>query len=386
VHRHKVAAGPKPTFERGEPRLADWLRRTSLQDMISAHGHSTDFNGSRAEYLYLRVRLLAIAFAVLAPLWIPIDFLLLERSLFYPILALRLAFSTLFLLLGVWVARPHSLPLARLRLAAFVGIPSLFFVCSRLVLEGLPQAGVLMGYNFLPYLMVSFLAIFPLTFMEGLGFALAMGATFVSTELYFGTLFSISTLGNIWLLGLLAGIAMWAELAQLHMLLQLYREATRDALTGLVNRRALTRQLDAEIELARHRGTPLSVILLDIDLFKRVNDTFGHLTGDAVLQRFAAVLLRELRPHLVGRYGGEEFLGILPAQTVGQAQKTAERIRQACHEVGVLAGDGREVTFTVSIGAAELREGESSDALLNRVDHGLYQAKESGRDLVAVSE
>lgn len=386
MQKQQTGFGAKPVLKRDEPRLADWLRRTSLQDIISAHGHSADFDGSRAEYLYLRVRVLALAFAILAPLWIPIDFLLLERRLFFPILGLRLAFSALFLLLGVWVALPHSLTLARVRLGAFIGIPSLFYIASRVVLEGLPQAGVLMGYNFLPYLMVSFLAIFPLTFMEGLGYALAMGATFVSAELYFGGLFSIPTLGNIWLLGLLAGIAMWAELAQLQMLLQLYREATRDALTGLVNRRALTRQLDAEIEGARQRGTPLSVILLDIDLFKRVNDTYGHLTGDAVLQRFARVLLGELRPHLVGRYGGEEFLGILPAQTVGQAQKTAERIRQACHSVGVLTSTGQEATFTVSVGAAQLREGETSEALLDRVDQGLYQAKESGRDLVAVAE
>lgn len=154
----------------GEPRsgLREWLLRTTLQDRVASHNHSRDFNGSRAEYIYLRVRLLSFVFALLAPLWIPIDLVLLSDESFKLMLLLRLSFSALFLVLGVWTAQPHSLPLARLRVALFIAIPGLFYIGSRLVLGGeTPDAGILMGYGFPPYLVVSLLALFPFTLSKG---------------------------------------------------------------------------------------------------------------------------------------------------------------------------------------------------------------------------
>lgn len=372
-----------------EPRsgLREWLLRTTLQDMIASHNHSRDFNGSRAEYIYLRVRLLSFVFALLAPLWIPIDLLLLSGASFQQMLLLRLSFSGLFLALGLWTTQPHSLALARLRVALFISIPGLFYIGSRLVLGGeAPDTGVLMGYSFLPYLVVSLLALFPFTLIEGLAYAIAIGLVVVGTELLFGTLFTVRAFGEIWLLGLLAGIAMWAELAQLHMLLQLYREATRDALTGLVNRAVLTKWLDLEVERARDTQRPLSVLLLDLDMFKRINDTYGHLAGDLVLQVFARLMIRELPGiNLIGRYGGEEFLAILPGKGEQQALELANRIRAACHKARVRGPDEQSIGFTVSIGVATLQPQEDTDTLLQRVDKGLYRAKEAGRDLAVVA-
>jgi len=383
----KSAGGGVPFTKGAVPDLGNWLRRTTLQEMFSAHGHSRDFNGMRAEFIYLRVRVLALAFAVLAPLWIPIDWFLLSRESFVEILAMRLAFSAAFFALAFWTGRPHSLEAARLRLALFIIVPGLFYIGSRLALGGLPSAGVLMGYAFLPYLMVAFMAIFALTLLEGIAFALSIGLFLVAVELFFGTLLTIETLGNIWLLGLLAGIALWAQLAQLHMLLQLYREATRDALTGLVNRRVLAKWLDVEIARAQGRGAPLSILLLDLDRFKAINDTYGHLTGDAVLQGFAD-LLRETLPeyNLVGRYGGEEFMVVLPGCDAKQALTLAEQVRDACHGVTVRGEQGESVPFTVSVGVAQLQAGENAETLISRVDGGLYQAKESGRDMAVMAE
>jgi len=372
-----------------EPRsgLREWLLRTSLQDMVASHNHSRDFNGSRAEYIYLRVRLLSFVFALLAPLWIPIDLVLLSGESFQQMLLLRLSFSGLFLALGLWTTNPHSLALARLRVALFIAIPGLFYIGSRVVLGGdVPDAGILMGYSFLPYLVVSLLALFPLTLIEGLAYAITIGLVVLGTELAFGTLFTVRAFGEIWLLGLLAGIAMWAELAQLHMLLQLYREATRDALTGLVNRAVLTKWLDLEVSRARDKERPLSVLLLDLDLFKRINDTYGHLAGDLVLQIFARLLIRELPGvNLIGRYGGEEFLAILPGKGEQQALELANRIRAACHKARVRGPDNQSIGFTVSIGVATLEPQENAEALLQRVDKGLYRAKEAGRDLAVVA-
>ena len=371
----------------GVPRLREWLERASLEDILSSAGHSRDFDGSRAEYIYIRVRLLAFLFAAVAPLWAPVDYLFLAKGQFIPMLGLRLIFSGLLVMLGLWTSRPHQLSLARLRLFLFILVPALFFVGSRLVLgAAVPEVGILVGYSFLPFVLVALLAVFPLTLLEGVAYALAVLAVMVATDLWFGTLFTVQAFGDIWLLELLTVIALWAEVAQLHMLLRLYREATRDSLTGLVNRRVLTKWLTLEIRRARRTTSPLSVLLFDLDLFKRINDTHGHLSGDLVLQEFARIMSEQLQGnHLCGRQGGEEFLAILPGQDADAAKDLGECIADACRHTTVVAPDGSPIRFTTSVGVAQLYPGEGADSLLDRVDQGLYQAKTSGRDLVALA-
>jgi diguanylate cyclase (GGDEF)-like protein len=241
----------------------------------------------------------------------------------------------------------------------------------------------LAGYSFLPFLLAALLAIFPLSIIEAVIFSGLIISTFIASKYLSGTLFSFSTFEDIWLLMLLAGIAMWAQLAQLFMLLRLYREATRDTLTGLVNRRVLAKWTEVEIHHAEIDGSPLSVLLFDLDRFKRVNDEYGHLTGDAVLQSFAKILEEEVfDSNLLGRYGGEEFLAILPNNEIGPAVEMAERIRLACHDVITKGLEGEKVSFTVSVGVSQFHPGEDSSSLLHRVDKCLYQAKAMGRDQV----
>lgn len=387
VYPTTEANDPDDAITPAKTRLSAWLLRTSLPDLIDTRHHSRDFNGSRAEYIYRRMRLLALVFAGLAPLWIPVDMVLLNGARFQQMLMLRLSFSAALVLLALWTGRPHNLTLARLRVALFIAIPGLFYIGSRLVLnDRVPEVGVLMGYSFLPYLIVSLLAVFPFTVLEGVAYTAAIGAIVAGTEIAFGTLLSVRAFGEIWLLVLLAAIAMWAELAQLHMLLQLYREATRDALTGLVNRAVLNKWLDLEVLRAKERETALSVLLLDLDLFKRINDTYGHLAGDLVLQVFARLLIRELPGvNLIGRYGGEEFLVIMPGKNEQTALELANRIRAACHKTRVRGPDDQSIGFTVSIGVAMLQSAEGAEALLQRVDKGLYRAKEAGRDLAVTA-
>ncbi len=336
----------------------------------------------------MRVRLLSFIFSILALVWIPIDVLIVPEDALGPILGLRVAYSGLFLILGLSASGPQSLHCARLRLSAFVLIPCLFYVGSRIVFNtDTGVEGALVGYSFLPYLTVVLLAIFPLTLMEGIGYASLVGITFLGSEVYFGGLLTISALGDIWLLTLLAGIAVWAQLAQLHMLLRLYREASRDALTGLVNRRVLNKWLKLEITRARQQERPLSILLFDLDFFKRVNDTYGHLTGDKVLQAFSRLLKRDLvNYNLIGRYGGEEFLAVLPGLDEAGAMAIADRIRKNCHTVKTKGPEGCLVSFTVSIGVTGLRDMDNTETLVNRVDKGLYSAKMKGRDIVVLAE
>jgi diguanylate cyclase (GGDEF)-like protein len=371
-------------------KLRSMVRRISPGDLITTGTHSRDFRISRAEYISVRVRTLAFLFAGLALLWIPIDVYLLSGSTLRDIIASRLAFSALLLLLGLWHSQCNRLHVARMRLFLFLLVPGLFYCVSRGLLNGdNAEQGVLIGYSFLPFLMVALLAVVPLTLLEGVSYLLLSGGFYIAGELLFGSLFTLRALGDLWLLSLLGLIALWVQTTQLHMLMRLYREATRDVLTGLVNRRVLFRWLEQELggRAAGSDETPLSVLLFDLDLFKRVNDNYGHLTGDAVLQVFARVVLGVLPASaLVGRYGGEEFLAILPGESVEAARRHAEAVRMACHDTRVKVVDSDEtIQFTTSVGVAEWRSPEAGEALLSRVDQGLYQAKESGRDLVAVA-
>lgn len=167
---------------------------------------------------------------------------------------------------------------------------------------------------------------------------------------------------------------------------QLQRLSTRDDLTGLYNRRHLIASLDQEFSRCRRHGTALSLIMLDLDYFKDVNDTFGHKFGDYALKEFAALLRATVRKYdLVFRFGGEEFLLLLPQTDTDGAEKTAEKIRRNCAEK--MIDDGQyAVKMTVSIGVTSYNKllHESPNCMVSCADKALYQAKEGGRNRVAV--
>jgi two-component system cell cycle response regulator len=157
--------------------------------------------------------------------------------------------------------------------------------------------------------------------------------------------------------------------------------AYSDELTKLYNRRFLARQLSALIHSAVRHKRELSIVLVDIDRFKAVNDGHGHEKGDVVLTRVARRLSRVLREEdVAGRWGGEEFLVVLPDVDAAGAQATAERLRASVGERPV-AGLG----VTVSCGCATWAAGQSADDLLRRADAALYAAKDAGRDTVQVA-
>lgn len=167
----------------------------------------------------------------------------------------------------------------------------------------------------------------------------------------------------------------------------LINKATRDALTGLLNRGAIIERLGNQLALSKHAGKPLSVILADIDFFKVINDSHGHLAGDAVLREVSRRLQAQtLSGDSVGRYGGEEFLFVLYPCSAEEVVKAAERLRRAIAEVPVAIGGvaPKDLQVTISLGASSTagQENARMEALLKQADEALYRSKAGGRNRV----
>ncbi|MFD0687728.1 sensor domain-containing diguanylate cyclase [Actinomadura fibrosa] len=166
---------------------------------------------------------------------------------------------------------------------------------------------------------------------------------------------------------------------------QLQAAARTDAKTGLLNAAAWQREADTELSRAHRSDDPLALLLIDIDHFKRVNDTHGHLVGDQVLVGVASTLCHQLRDYdVVGRFGGEEFVVLLPGTDTVEACRVAERLRGRVRRLAVPAEEGT-VTVTVSVGVSLFRtHGQDLIELLTAADLALYRAKASGRDRVCL--
>jgi diguanylate cyclase (GGDEF)-like protein len=160
-------------------------------------------------------------------------------------------------------------------------------------------------------------------------------------------------------------------------------EAEHDGLTGLWNHRIIVERLNEEMSRSFRNGTPLSVVLIDVDHFKKINDTFGHLAGDLVLKEVSAIFTSALRSYDgVGRYGGEEFLLILPNCEIESALLRAEQLRQAVQSAQIMDGDTM-LQVTASFGVASAFPAHyEAETVIRAVDTALYQAKSNGRNCV----
>ena len=167
---------------------------------------------------------------------------------------------------------------------------------------------------------------------------------------------------------------------------ELERLANFDSLTGLHNRRAILRRLDEEIKRASRYKEELCLLMLDIDHFKNVNDQYGHLSGDEVLQEVATLVQQNIRDtDTTGRYGGEEFITILPETNLSSALNVAERTRKLIATSEMKDSERNVFNITVSQGLSSYKPGDDGYSLISRADDALYRAKENGRNRVETS-
>lgn len=170
---------------------------------------------------------------------------------------------------------------------------------------------------------------------------------------------------------------------------EVLQHATLDALTGLNNRRQFEIRLKQEVATAKRQGKPLCSMMLDVDFFKNVNDTYGHIAGDNVLKNIASVIRNELREYdIASRYGGEEFAILLPFTRIEEAFAVAQRLRVAVEKSSIdvtnEAGETSQINITVSIGVYEYQDSDTPEDLYKKADKALYMAKNHGRNKVVI--
>lgn len=166
---------------------------------------------------------------------------------------------------------------------------------------------------------------------------------------------------------------------------EILKNATMDALTGLNNRRQFEVRLSEQYSIANRQNTPLCAIMIDIDFFKKFNDTYGHAIGDKVLRTTANVIKEQLREYdIPSRYGGEEFCILLPQTNIEEARIVAERLRTAVEQTKIELENHKTINVTISVGLAELDVKDMAEDLYMKADRALYEAKESGRNRVMV--
>ena len=172
---------------------------------------------------------------------------------------------------------------------------------------------------------------------------------------------------------------------------EILKNATLDALTGFYNRHQLEERLKQEVSSAKRKKNPLCAIMVDIDFFKNVNDTYGHAAGDLVLKSVSQIIKSQLRDYdIAGRYGGEEFTILLPLTKIEEAKTVAERLRKTVYEKSIdisrLISDTstKKINVTISLGVYETGTDDDETSVIQKADKALYKAKEQGRNRVAV--
>lgn len=364
-------------------RLMEYFQRgsSSIKDTVSGRKHTPDFAYARNQYLGSRLRIVCWIFIILSPIWALFDHFLLPEQTLFAVRTARIIFFVALLAIQGATRLPafahHQVLLSLTLLAA----PALFYA-ALLFITAPYELPPLANYYFIPFLLVATLSIFPFTLLE----SLIIGLLLILVQLYSFSISDGSSLihqiQEFWLLLALLTIAMTANHFHLSLLLRLYRQATHDQLTGLLNRHALF-DLFAKEDNGRSQQPTYGTMLLDLDHFKKINDTHGHAVGDKVLQAFAELLRKHsTKNDHIARYGGEEFLLISKQPSIQQLREQAERIRQATEQLIVTDLEDDVVSCTVSIGLSLSNGTEDLQQALQRADAALYEAKDAGRNRV----
>ncbi len=333
----------------------------------------------RAELISARVRVISLVMAPVTAIWIAVDAALLPATLWGPLAAGRIVTALAFFLLAVTERGSRSVRRTQARVVALFAIPTLFyFYASGILPQGGAESaagGLLTAYELIHFVVVGAVALFPLTVVESaivvlpviagkvLGTVRLAGADAWGDEMAF-----------VWLLGVMSAVAAAGAASQLHFMLALLQRASRDLLTGALTRAVGEELLALHFSQSRRAERPLSLVFVDLDGFKSVNDRFGHEAGDMVLRRSADTIRRKVRDgDAVVRWGGDEFMILLPGASLAAGAMVVARLQES----GLARRpDGGEQH--ASFGIAEMIEDRAGDwqHLARIADERVYAEKD----------
>jgi len=375
-----------------KPQPQQWLnssksfcaKHSTIEDVVSTINHSNDFIQTRNQYIVERLKLVCLFFAISVPASSLLDFIVFDSAQAKLLLINRLVVSCVLIGLYQLIRSSHTVYMTRLVLTLSFLLPVLSYTATELLLtQTMAYRDIPLSFTLTPYLIIAMLGLFPLTTSGGVTLLSIISLPLAILEYiqYSGDYTAV--IDKLWLFVLFGGICLWLQSGQMVMLMKLYRESTVDSLTGLINRRVLMRQVKGIAKNSNITQGSFSVMMFDLDYFKRVNDTYGHMVGDKVLVTISSLLKRELRnSDVIARFGGEEFLVVMPHLELAQATQVALRVAEAIRKSSVVTDEQQEITYTTSIGVTEYIANEPIAQIFKRVDDLLYQAKEQGRDRV----
>ncbi len=355
--------------------------KDQLYELFTSRQHGLPISRHRAAIMQSRVYFFCVVFAVLVPTWSVVDLLFMPSGLWAELFSIRVISAVAFAILAWQARKDPELARARLLLAGMLAITPLFYIVSQHWINTYDLSGteqvVAELYALLPFVMVAGLTLFPLTLIEFLAYAAPMLAVTVFTSYPQDSAEIPRAVSTIWLFVLILGVALFSSMSQLRYMLSQVSRASYDVLTGLLTRRAGIEMLDLQFRLAAMHEVSLSVLYFDLDNFKAINDTYGHDAGDAVLKQAAAQLNANVRKgDSVIRWGGEEFVVVLPTADPSEANDVVSRIMRAG-----LGQRPDNQPVTASIGVSEVQADAINDwkSQIELADHRMYTAKTSGR-------
>lgn len=351
-------------------------------ELLFPFAHSAHIRRHRAKIIASRVGLLSLLFAVVIPLWIIIDFFAFSWPTWAILATLRIISAIVFFALYIMHSSCRSLHNAYLLLGGMMAIPPVFYLISQPFLIGLETnalgTAVSSAYALLPFIVVAGLSVFPLTALEVLITGAAVMTVVILGVAQQPTFDLQQFITTVWLMIVVIGVSVFSGMSQLSYMISLINQASKDMLTGAFTRRSGEEYLDLQFRIASRTGASMSLLFMDVDKFKSVNDEFGHEQGDMVLKQVAKGLNACLRrsDQLI-RWGGEEFVILLPNTDVPHVLPVLKRLSELT--LGNRP-DGKPIT--ISIGIAELATDECEDwiEMVEKADHRMYDAKKSGRN------
>jgi diguanylate cyclase (GGDEF)-like protein len=358
---------------------------TWLPSLMRAAAHGPAVQRARTRIIGARVAAIALLLAILTTAWIAVDAVTLATGSFVALACGRVAVSSALVVLALRCPRDGTLRATLVALAALLAILMTFYLFAINVLDrslaGPDTFVARTTYIFLPFVIVAGMSIFPLTALEAILLAGPVLAAIATLSLVFGATFgAVFDPGVLWLLVLIAGVAIIAGMSQLRFLIELVEQTSRDGLTGAYTRAFGEEFLSVQFEIAKRQDHNLSLVFLDLDQFKAVNDRHGHEAGDAVLKTTASSIRHVIRHQdLLIRWGGEEFVIVLPETDAQGARQMVDRL--AAQGLGSRP-DG--TAQTASIGIAELHHDGATawNLLAAAADRRMYLSKNAGRNRV----